>query len=268
MRAVSVRGASRRLQIGTHLQEGRRTVDPSGVNATYERASRARRLWPAALETALAAAAILGCAERERPDRIADPTLSDARRVLSGSFMTDDEDAGESSAVPAGGSGPAGSAGAAAASGGGTGANGANGGAGSAVIGSMGAISDRPITLRQTYQAVCDDATVQWGFFTYAAATPDDSSIAFRLRTGPSESELATARYVDLVTASTSLRTDRCSFTGPPPCPIDLFVVLDGAPRAHHPLAELEAVLYPASSDGSVPGVEEFNLNYSCTYNQ
>jgi hypothetical protein len=213
----------------------------------------------------LAAAAATGCAERERPDRIADPSFADARRVLSGSFVAG-ADAGESGAPPepAGGSGSS-SAGASAVNGSGGGTN--AGGATDGVVGPSGTTSDRPVTLRQTYQAVCDDATVQWGFFTFAAATPDDSSIVFRLRTAPNQSALPVATYVDLVTASTALRTDRCSFTGPPPCPIDLFVVLDGAPRAHHPLAELEAVLYPASSDGSVPSVEEFNLNYSCTYN-
>jgi hypothetical protein len=181
--------------------------------------------------------------------------------VLSGSFVTDDADAGDGSAGD-------GNAGATSTNGGGeaNAGSGAGGSAGGMVIG--GSTSERAVTLRQIYEAVCDDATVQWGFFTFAADTPDDSSIAFRLRTAASEDEIAAAAYVDLVTASTALRTDRCSFTGPPPCPIDLFVMLEGAPRAHQPVAELEAVLYPASSDGSVPSVEEFNLNYSCTFNQ
>jgi hypothetical protein len=128
--------------------------------------------------------------------------------------------------------------------------------------------SDGPVTLRQTYEAICDGATVQWGFFTYRATTPGDSSVGFRVRTAPREAQLRAADYFALATASAALGTERCAFTGPSPCPIDLFDLLGGAPLAHHPLSELEVVLNPASSDRRVPAVEQWQLNYSCTFNQ
>jgi hypothetical protein len=109
---------------------------------------------------------------------------------------------------------------------------------------------------------------VQWGFFTFEAATPSDSSILFRLRTAAAEAELANGVFLDLLTASAARGTDRCGFTGPAPCPIDLYVVLGGAPLAHHPFAQLEVLLSPASSDGRMPAVEEWHLTYSCTFNQ
>jgi hypothetical protein len=128
--------------------------------------------------------------------------------------------------------------------------------------------SDGRVTLRQTYEAICDGATVQWGFFTYRATTPGDSSIRFRVRTAPKEAQLPAAAFLELTTASAALGTDRCAFTGPAPCPIDMFERLGGAPLVHHPLSELEVLLNPASADGRLPKVDQWQLNYSCTFNQ
>jgi hypothetical protein len=219
----------------------------------------------------LGAALELGCSEQERPDRVADPDLDDARRVLSGSFSAPAADAGANRGV--GGSGAAGSAGASSCSSGAAAcaatAGAAGSSAGSASTGTVGgATSDSPVTLRQTYEAVCAASTVQWGFFTYGSTTPGDSSISFRVRTAPTETQLPDAEYIDLLTASAALGTELCTFTGPAPCPVDLFVVLGGAPRAHHPFSELQVVLNPASSDDRMPTVDEWQLNYSCTQNQ
>jgi hypothetical protein len=213
---------------------------------------------------------VLGCSEPERPERVPDPILDEARRVLSGSFSAPTADAGT---TPAGGTGGAAGAGAS-----GAGASGCSGsappcavtpgasGSSSGTVG--GATSDGSVTLRQTYEAVCDASTVQWGFFTYDAMTPGDSSIGFSVRTAPTEDQLPDAEYIELLTASTALGTERCSFTGPPPCPVDLFVALGGAPLAHHPLSELEVILNPASSDRRMPTVDQWQLNFSCTQNQ
>jgi hypothetical protein len=203
----------------------------------------------------------LGCTEQERPDRLADRSVDDARRILTGSFAAPLPDAGADTGI-GGASNCAGAADAAPCMSSSAGAAGSSAGVTS---GDTSPASDGTRTLQQTYEAVCEDSTVQWGFFTYRASTPDDSSIQFRLRTAPSEDQLLAAEYIDLVTASAALGTERCSFTGPAPCPIDLCAVLGGAPLAHHPLSGLELVLTPTSSDGKMPTVDEWNLNYSCT---
>lgn len=226
------------------------------------------------------------CTERKRPGRLSDVSAEDSRQVLTGSFRapTGDAAAGDG---PAGGGGASGcddasspcggelDAGATAASSTGAGSTGAGStGAGSA--GAAGAASgsapaetsDHPITARETYAAVCEDSTVQWGFFIYRATTPGDSSIRMRVRTAPTEDQLQSATFLELANASTVLGTALCSFTGPAPCPIDLFDRLGGAPLAHHPLSELEIVLTPSSTDQRLPTVEEWQLDYSCTFNQ
>jgi hypothetical protein len=231
------------------------------------RAAVARLPLAAWCAAALQASQGLGCTEQERPNRVADVSVGDARRVLTGSFVvpSPDADAGAGAATGTGGASSCSGAAtpcmpsSAGASGSGADVTGGD------TTPATGTASDGTRTLRQTYEAVCEDSTVQWGFLTYRATTPGDSSIHFRLRTAPTEDQLTEAEYIDLVTASSALGTERCTFTGPAPCPIDLFVVLGGAPLAHHPLSELEVVLTPASADGNLPTVDEWNLNYSCT---
>lgn len=222
---------------------------------------RASPRWNAGVLGAVLLAAGAGCSERERPGFIADPQGGGDQRTVSGSFR-----------APAAG-GSAGQAGAASAptSDGGTARPSGSGGEGAGVAGSGGEGSDAasaPLALQQNYEGTCDGSTVQWGFFTYDAATPGDSSIGFRVRTAPTEAELENATYIELVTASTALRTAQCSFTGPAPCPIDLYDALDGPPLAHHPFAQLQVLLSPDSADGRMPAVEEWQLTFSCTFNQ
>jgi hypothetical protein len=211
------------------------------------RRSVSRRLAARMALRVSAAALALGCSERERPGRIPDPRGDDAERALSGSFRTPGG-GGASQPDSDGGS--------------------VDSGAGTAGVGGAGSAGSGPVRLQQTYEGTCEEATVQWGFFTFEAATPSDSSILFRLRTAAAEAELANGVFLDLLTASAARGTDRCGFTGPAPCPIDLYVVLGGAPLAHHPFAQLEVLLSPASSDGRMPAVEEWQLTYSCTFNQ
>jgi hypothetical protein len=188
-----------------------------------------------------------GCSERERPAPIADPRGDDGERAVSGSFRAPGSGGGASTARDAGST---------------------DAGASSAGIGGAASTESGPLTLQQTYRGTCEGASVQWGFFTFDAATPSDSSVLFRLRTAAAEAELARASFVDLLTASAALGTERCAFTGPAPCPIDLYEVLDGAPLAHHPFAQLQVLLRPASDDGRMPAVQEWQLTYSCTFNQ
>lgn len=201
---------------------------------------------------AVAAAFALGCSQSERPDPLADPRAEDGQRAVSGSFPAPGAGAnGGAGGAPA----PAGDAGTADAGAGASGTGGASSGSG-------------PTALQQTYEGTCEDGTVQWGFFTFEAATPGDSSVLFRLRTAAAEAELASGTFIDLVTASAAFGTERCGFTGPAPCPIDLYEVLGGAPLAHQAFAQLQVLLSPANGAGLLPAVETWQLTYSCTLNQ
>jgi hypothetical protein len=118
--------------------------------------------------------------------------------------------------------------------------------------------------LREEYAGRCEgDGVVQWGFFTYEATTPGDSTAEFRIRTAPTHDELGRASFTLLITARAP-DTQSCSFFGPAPCPIDLYEVLEGAPRAHHAFAELSVLLNPTSDGTALPSVQSWNLNYSC----
>jgi hypothetical protein len=180
----------------------------------------------------LCASGALACREEARPAPLEDPPLQEARHVTSGAFRPAPDAGPSESAVDGGDPGL------------------------------------RATRSSEIYHGECPDpGLVQWGFLTFVAATPADSSIQFRLRSAPSQAALESARYIDLITASTALGTRRCSVSGPAPCPIDLFDVLGGAPLAHHPFSELEITLNP-SGDGSMPSVEEWKVSYSCTFNQ
>jgi hypothetical protein len=187
----------------------------------------------------LAVVALSACSGESRPPQ-ANLAVDDSR-VLTG-FFSPPEDAAPHDAPNAGDAGTA-DAGAAASNGG------------------------RPVTTTNTYHGECvDPGVVQWGFLTYEATTPGDSEIAFRIRSAPTSDALARAKYRDLIRASSALGTRRCAVTGPAPCPVDLYVELDGAPLVHYPFAELEVVLRPSSIDGAMPSLQEWKLTYSCAF--
>ena len=124
---------------------------------------------------------------------------------------------------------------------------------------------NEPQSLTEEYTGECNgDGVVQWGFFTYEATTPGDSSMEFRIRTAATRAEISRASWTNLITAQASPDTQVCSFFGPAPCPIDLYAVLEGAPRAHHAFAELRVVLTPTSDGRALPSVQSWNLNFSC----
>jgi hypothetical protein len=126
-----------------------------------------------------------------------------------------------------------------------------------------------PQRLTKTYQGACGpDARVQWGFLTYVAKTPGDSLIAFKIRTAETQLELASREWMDLASAQASPDTQTCGFAGPSPCPIDLYVVLGGAPRAHELFAEITLLSYPSTDGLSMPTIDRYQLNYSCPFNQ
>lgn len=220
------------------------------------RAARVRRARADGAVWLSGALAVIGCAQNERPDPLADAPGAETARVLTGSIGAPAADAGAAAGLGGGGGGGAGST------------AGASGGSPSSGT-SVEQTASGALLVHQVYEGTCDPpSVVQWGFFTYRALTPGDSSIAFSVRSAATEAELGDAQPFELLTASTALGTARCAITGPEPCPLDLFVVLGGAPLVHHPVAELEVVLSPASGDGTMPSVEQWRLNYSCTFNQ
>jgi len=196
----------------------------------------------------------LACSSEERPGPLADPPPQNELRFVAGRFGAPESDAG-----------------ATAGAGGDAGATGVDASAGPSSAGAAGAppgSSSEPVPQRQIYEAICDPSlVVQWGFVVYEATTPGDSFIELRVRSAPSEPELDAAAFIELIQISTALGTTRCAVTGPAPdCPIDLFVRLGGAPLAHLPFMEVEAVLHPASGDGRLlPGVDAWRMDYSCT---
>jgi hypothetical protein len=185
---------------------------------------------------------VSSCSDEQRPEQ-ADLSVEDARRVLAGSFSSPDTGA------PLGAQPPGGSGGGASAS------------------ADAGAAAASASTLRKIYQGECEEpGRVQWGFLTYVANTPGDSEVVFRLRSAPTSEALEHASFRELIRASSALGTRLCAVTGPAPCPIDLFVALDGAPLVYQPFSELELALEPSSTDGAMPSVEEWKLTYSCTF--
>jgi hypothetical protein len=195
----------------------------------------------------LALAGLGACADPQRPEQLSDLSVDDASRVLAGAFAS--PDGGLASAVHSAG-----------------GAGGSTAATSTAQDGGI-APPSTPATVHNEYSGECEDpGRVQWGFLTYEASTPGDSSIAFRIRSAPSSDALERARFRDLITASAALGTEHCRVTGPTPCPVDLFLALGGSPLAHHPFAELELLLRPSSIDGALPVVQNWNLTYSCSF--
>ena len=221
-----------------------------------------------ALLAGLATAASPSCKEQDRPDRLSDLASDQAPRTFYGSFHAPTPDAGAASNGQGGTSGNGGSAGET----GGTSGSGTDPDCTEGADACASTDEDtetRPIATREIYEGACEaDLLVQWGFMTYEATTPGDSSITFRVRAAPSRAELGQAAFIDLITASEALGTTQCTFAGPAPCPIDLFVAFDGAPLAHYPVTQIEAVLSPPSGDLPMPSVGRWQMTYSCTQAQ
>jgi hypothetical protein len=123
--------------------------------------------------------------------------------------------------------------------------------------------------LNERYASQCsEDEGVQWGFFTYEATTPGDSNVTFKIRTALTEADLDDQTWLSLARAQATPDTQVCSVWGPAPCPIDLYVVLGGAPAAHHPFLEVEVLLHAESSGAESSTVQGWQLNYSCPFTQ
>lgn len=136
----------------------------------------------------------------------------------------------------------------------------------------IGCVAGETFTSRrisEVYESECaEDTEVQWSFLTYVAATPSDSNVQFRLRAADTEAELTSASYLDVATARSSPDTQVCSLAGPSPCPIDLFSALDTLRLSHEKFVELEVTLNPTSNGEQAATIQNWELTYSCPFNQ
>ncbi len=124
-----------------------------------------------------------------------------------------------------------------------------------------------PSVSTRTYEGDCDeDMRVQWGFLTYAVTTPADSRVQFRIRSAETAPELNGASWIELATAEAASDTQLCTLAGPVPCPIDLYVMLGGSPRAHHTFAEVEVTETPTSDRTQRASVQSWQLSFFCAF--
>jgi hypothetical protein len=117
----------------------------------------------------------------------------------------------------------------------------------------------------EVYEAVCDEDghKPQWGYLTYAATTPLDSSVEFWVRAATTEAGLANAMPKLVATAHASpTDTQVCTLAGPQGCPIDLYASLGDFAGA--PFMQLDFTLNPSSNKSSTPMLEDWKVSYSC----
>jgi hypothetical protein len=120
-------------------------------------------------------------------------------------------------------------------------------------------------TFRESYHATCSsEQTSQWGFLAYDFTTPSDSSVTLRVRHGVDEAELSSASFEDLLTVNAASANEACPLSGPSPCPVDLFELLEGAPDAFAPYLELEFEVSPSSDASEAPLLSDWTVTYSC----
>lgn len=132
-------------------------------------------------------------------------------------------------------------------------------------IGCEGAYTFDPYDFAQTYQGECSfDETVQWGFFSVDALTPDDSSIVVSGRAARTEEGLADEPFIELVTLSSENGNSMCSSPDVSGCPVNLFELLGGIPAARYAFLELSATFNPSADGSALPSVQSWSLTYSC----
>ena len=127
--------------------------------------------------------------------------------------------------------------------------------------------------IKNTYTATCPSGTVpQWGYLTYAAATPGDGTILFQVRTSDDATTFANepppGGLTDVITAHGNVppftsNTQVCSMAGPSPCPANVYSAL-GQVAARRKSIELRTTLTASTTGGSLPVLSAWNVSYSC----
>jgi hypothetical protein len=129
----------------------------------------------------------------------------------------------------------------------------------------------------QIYQASCPPGTqAQWGLFGYDAKALSDSHVDFKVQVAATQAGLATAPYVALGSAHSTLPdTQVCPVPKIPPqvpaptcLPIDLYKKLGGPPSARYNFLQLSMDFTPSTSLTVTPVVNDWQITYSCVADQ
>jgi hypothetical protein len=116
----------------------------------------------------------------------------------------------------------------------------------------------------EVYEAACDSGHMpQWGYLTYSAATPLDSSVEFWVRAATTQAGLSTATPQLVATAHASpTDTQVCSETGPKGCPINLYALLGNSARER--FMQLDLTVNASSNKSGTATVDDWKVTYSC----
>ena len=115
----------------------------------------------------------------------------------------------------------------------------------------------------QTYAAACGAGQrPQWGYLTWEALTPGDSSVEFLARTSDTASFTGTPVKIGTVAVTPPAAPDACAIGDA--CAIDLYTSLGGKPAGARPHLELTVRLNPSTSRTSAPTVTDWQLTHSC----
>ena len=118
-------------------------------------------------------------------------------------------------------------------------------------------------TVTETYEGTCPrvDQQPQWGFVSYSALTPSDSTINLDVRVALALEDLEQAQWLPLGQVSAAQENEACFFADG--CYLDLWDALGGVPTVHHPYLEVRITLDP-STDNQTPVLDSWQLTYSC----
>jgi hypothetical protein len=138
------------------------------------------------------------------------------------------------------------------------------------------------VEFTEIYKGTCPgDSQPVWGLLTWNSQTPGASDITFEARVAGSEGSLATNSFTTVGTAhQTPTDTQICSYlSAAPECPVDIAAFVPVSSNDYENVTnamtgnmetvsflELHVSLNPSASDG--PTLEDWNLTYSCRYDQ
>lgn len=119
----------------------------------------------------------------------------------------------------------------------------------------------------EIYESSCEEKlTPQWGYLSWDSDTPKDSEISFRIRTANSKSELSNSTWKTVNIKSSNSNPD-CSATGPSPCPVNLYDILDKI-DAQNIFLELEVTFKVSPDKKQTPILNVWEITYTCIEEQ
>jgi hypothetical protein len=121
----------------------------------------------------------------------------------------------------------------------------------------------------QTYEGACGyQRGVQWADLAFSATIPSDSEITWKVAAAADPADLpddaSDSGWIEL---GTSTSGDEDCFVGSG-CELDLFAALGGLPAARLEHLAILITLVPSSDETAAPTVHDWNVSYSCPFNQ